>query len=358
MKVMIATGGTGGHIYPALALAQVLKEKHPEADIVFFGSTNRMEANVIPKAGYRFYGAKMTGMTSGVQAKILSALSLVRAQRLCRKLMIQEKPDICVGFGNYISVPFINAAHALGIPTILHEQNSFAGKANKFLARKTDLIIGCYESNLEQFPAGKCRLLGNPEATLAAKTEWDPEELVKIGLQEDRPFVVFMMGSLGSSSVSKVIDEACPLFDPSYQVVIAAGQSNEYTYKTPSDERIRIVPYIDGKKMLKGCALAVTRAGATTMCEISAIGCASVLIPSAFVANNHQVYNALELVKAEAAVMIEEKDLHPQKLADTVNALMKDPERLAQMRANAAAAGRPDAAYRMIECMEELIRNG
>lgn len=358
MKVMIATGGTGGHIYPALALAQVLKEKYPDAGIVFFGSTNHMEADVIPKAGYRFYGAKMTGMTRGISAKLMSAVSLVRAERTCVKLMKQEKPDICAAFGNYISVPFVRAAHRLGIPTVLHEQNSFAGKANRFLANTADRIIGCYESNLDQFPEGKCLLYGNPEATLAADTEWDPQELVKLGLKKDVPFVVFMMGSLGSSSVSKVIDEACVLFDHSYQVIIAAGQSNEYTYRTKSDERIRIVPYIDGKKMLKGCSLAVTRAGATTMCEISAIGCASVLIPSAYVANNHQVYNAMELVKADAAVMIEEKDLDAERLADTVNALMADPARLEQMRANALKTGKPDAAYRMIECMEELIRNG
>ncbi len=355
MKVMIAAGGTGGHIYPALALAEVLKEKHPDCEIVFFGSDNHMEAKVIPQAGYRFYGLKMSGMNRGIRAKMRSAVSLIRGERYCLKMLKQEKPDICVGFGNYITVPFIRAAHRLHIPAMIHEQNSFAGKANRFVSGLCDAVVTCYESNREQMPKAKIRMLGNPEATLAARTEWKPELLKEIGLDPDVPFVVFMMGSLGSETVSRVIDEACALFDPSFQAVIAAGKGNDYTFRTPSEGRIRIVPYVDGKAMLKGCALAVTRAGATTMAEIGAIGCASVLIPSPYVQNNHQVYNAMELVRQNAAVMIEEKDLSAERLADEVNRLMKDTDRLDEIRRNAWQAGRRDAAGQMIAWMEELI---
>lgn len=355
MKVMIAAGGTGGHIYPAMALAEVLKEKSADSEIVFFGSDNHMEATVIPQAGYRFYGIKMSGMTSGIKAKIRSALSLIRGEVFCRRMLKKEKPDICVGFGNYISVPFIRAAHRLHIPTMIHEQNSFAGKANRFVSGIADAVVTCYESNSKQMPKANIRLLGNPEASLADRTVWDPSILQEMGLDPEIPFVVFMMGSLGSSSVSRVIDEACALFDPSFQVVIAAGRSNEYTFSTGSEGRIRIVPYVDGKAMLKGCALAVTRAGATTMAEIGAIGCASVLIPSPYVQNNHQVYNAMELVRQDAAVMIEEKDLTAEHLAETVNGLMKDEERRSEIRENAYRAGRREAAEDMISWMEELI---
>ena len=355
MKVLIATGGTGGHIYPALALAVVIKEQLADSEIVFFGSDNHMEANVIPEKGYRFYGIKMTGMTSGIKAKAASAASLLKAERFCKDMMKKEKPDICVGFGNYITVPFIFAAHSLHIPTMIHEQNSFAGKANRFVANMADAVATCYESNKEQMPKANIRLLGNPEASLAAHTKWDPKNLTDIGLDPDIPFVVFMMGSLGSSSVSEVIDQACALFDKDYQVVIAAGQSNEYEFKTKSEGNIRIVPYVDGKAMLKGCALAVTRAGATTMAEIGAIGCAAILIPSPYVQNNHQVYNAMELVNRNAAVMIEEKDLTPQRLADEVNSLMKDEKRRSEIRENAYQAGRRNAAEDMISWMEELI---
>ncbi|MBE6128528.1 MAG: UDP-N-acetylglucosamine--N-acetylmuramyl-(pentapeptide) pyrophosphoryl-undecaprenol N-acetylglucosamine transferase [Erysipelotrichaceae bacterium] len=355
MKVMIAAGGTGGHIYPAMALAEVLKEKYSDSEIVFFGSDNHMEANVIPAAGYRFYGIEMSGMNSGIIAKVRSALSLIRGEFFCMKMLKKEKPDICVGFGNYISVPFIRAAHRQHIPTMIHEQNSFAGKANRFVSPLCDAAVTCYESNREQMPKANIRMLGNPEATLAARTEWDPSMLSELGLDPDIPFVVFMMGSLGSSSVSEVIDQACALFDPSFQVVIAAGKDNEYEFRTPSKGNIRIVPYVDGKAMLKGCALAVTRAGATTMAEIGAIGCASILIPSPYVQNNHQVYNALELVEKDAAVMIEEKDLTAERLAGEVNRLMENEEERQRIRANAYQAGRREAADDMIKWMEELV---
>jgi UDP-N-acetylglucosamine--N-acetylmuramyl-(pentapeptide) pyrophosphoryl-undecaprenol N-acetylglucosamine transferase len=356
MKVMIAAGGTGGHIYPALALAEILKRNEPDTEIVFFGSDNRMEAKVIPDAGYRFYGITMSGMNGGLGAKFNSFVSLVKAQKECRKILLQEKPSICVGFGNYISVPLIKAAHSLHIPTMIHEQNSFAGKANRFLAKDVDAIVGCYASNLEQFPAEKTRLCGNPEATLAADTEWNAEELTKIGLQADVPFVLFMMGSLGSSSVSKVIDQALPLLKDSYQVVVAAGKSNDYTFTYPENDRVKIVEFVNGKMMLKGCALAVLRAGATTMAEIGAIGTPSILIPSPYVPNNHQYHNAMELVNAQAAEMIEEKDLTAETLADKVNALMENEEERNKMKINAEKMGKVEAAEDMIDWMKELVK--
>ena len=356
MKVMIAAGGTGGHIYPALALAKVLQKEKPESEVVFFGSSNRMEARVIPSEGYRFYGMKMTGTNGGLVAKAESAFSMLKAEKQAKKILKEEKPDICVGFGNYISVPLIEAAHKMHLPTMIHEQNSFAGKANRFLASKVDAIVGCYDSNLEQMPAEKQKILGNPEATLAADTVFDEQNLTEIGLDPKIPFVLFMMGSLGSESVSAVIDEACPLFDHDYQVVIASGKANDHHFVFQNTDRIKIVPYVDGKAMLKGCALAVVRAGATTMAEIGAIGTAAVMIPSPYVPNNHQFYNASELVKKNAGVMLEEKDLNAESLADTVNRLMKDPEKLEEMRKIAYAQGKRDAAYRMIDWMEELVK--
>lgn len=358
MKVMIAAGGTGGHINPALALCEVLKNSEADTEIVFFGSSNRMEAKMIPEKGYRFYGTEMSGMNGGILAKAKSAITLLKAEKQCGDILKKEKPDICVGFGNYITVPLIKKAHAFGIQTMISEQNSFVGKANRFLAPKADAIECAYASNIEQLATckDKIRVLGNPEATLAAETVWDPNELIQIGLNPDLPFVVFMMGSLGSETVSKVIDESLPLFDPSFQVVVAAGKSNDYHFSFPQNDRIRIVDYVNGRNMLKGCALAVVRAGATTMCELTAIGTAAVLIPSPYVPNNHQYVNAMDLVNHHAAVLIEEKDLTKECLSKTVNDLLEDPSQLALMRKNANACGKPNAAYEMIEWMKELIQ--
>ncbi|MDO5122956.1 MAG: glycosyltransferase, partial [Erysipelotrichaceae bacterium] len=223
---------------------------------------------------------------------------------------------------------------------------------NALLGRYADAIVGCYETSLKQFPEKKTRLYGNPEATLACEKDTDCTILERYGLKQ-APFVVMMMGSLGSSSVSKVIDEACALFDD-YQVVIAAGKANDYVYQNAGRENIHVLDYVDGVQMLKQCDCAVVRAGATTMCEITAIGTPAILIPSPYVPNNHQVMNALELVNKNAAVMIEEKDLSAQKLAGTLNELMADSEKRAKLSEHAKSLGKRDAAYRMIEWMEEL----
>ena len=355
MKVVIATGGTGGHINPALALAEALIKEDSSNEVIFFGSTNRMEANIIQEKGYPFYGTAMEGMKSGINAKVNSAISLYKARQYCKKLLKKEKPDICVGFGNYISVPLIKAAHRLGIPTMLHEQNSFAGKANIYLIRYADAIVTSYPNDT-RFPSEKTRLLGNPAINSIKDTNFNKESLTKLGLDPEKPFIVFMMGSLGSETVSKTIDEACSLFNDDYQVVIASGKDNPYVFKTQLNDRIKIVEYVDGKEMLKGCALAITRAGATTISEITAIGVASIIIPSPYVANNHQYFNALELADNDATVLLEEKNLTPETLANQVNDLMSNKSRLEELRTNSRKLAKTNAARDMILWMKELTK--
>lgn len=357
-RVLIATGGTGGHIYPALALAEILKETISDVEIAFFGSSNRMEASLIPEKGYPFYGMEMQGMNGGIVAKVQSAVSLVKAYRKCLKILKEFRPDACVAFGNYISVPLILAAHHLHIPTMLHEQNSFAGKANRFLAKYADAIVGSYESNRSQFPSNKFRLYGNPEASIVAKRHFNTRKCEEYGIDPNKPFVFFMMGSLGSSSVSKVIDESCPLFRPDYQVLIATGKSNEYQFQTKSNNHIRIVEYVDGAAMLNECALAITRAGATTVSEICALGTCAILIPSPYVPNNHQFYNSKELVDHHAAILLEEKDLNKESLVSIVNELMSDSTKRNEMKQNAYALGKTNAAYEMIKWLQELCHEG
>ena len=339
MKVMMVAGGTGGHIYPALALADILVEKEKDSEVVFFGSNDRLEAKIIPEKGYRFIGTDMESTSGGILNKIRSVLSLIKAEQFARNMLIREKPDLCIGFGNYISVPLIRAAHKLHIPTLLHEQNSFAGKANMYLGKMVDGVVGCYPSNLKQFPEGKVHLLGNPQASIASHVNYDPLILKQYDLDPLKPFVLVMMGSLGSASVSKAIDEACPYLSDTYQVII-------------------VVDYVDGKVMLKGCALAVLRAGATTMAEIGAIGCASILIPSPYVPNNHQYYNAKELSDRGAAVLLEEKDMNAQSLSKLINELMADEPRRERMKAASQETGKTDAAEKMIALCREISHAG
>ncbi len=354
-NIVIATGGTGGHIYPALAFADRFKKRHPDYNILFVGSLDRMEATLIPQHGYAYYGVDMVPSSGSVSSKMKAALTLTKAKRWCRCFLREVQPECCIGFGNYISVPLILAAASLKIPTMIHEQNSFAGKANRLLGKVVKAIATSYPSTLSVFDKKKTRVLGNPQASLAKEIAFDESLLPSLGLRNDRKTIVCMMGSLGSSSVSKAIDEALCDIDQDVQIVVAVGKANPYEFKTKSDDRIKIVPYVDGIQMLKACDLAITRAGATTLCELTAIGCPAILIPSPYVPNNHQVKNALELVNENAAVMLEEKDLSNRSLSALVNSLIRDEARLKTMQTQALRLGKGNAADDMVDWVEEFL---
>ena len=331
---MIATGGTGGHIYPALAFAEILKQKYSDIEIVFLGTDNRMEKDIIPSKGYRFIGMHMSGMNGGITAKISSAFSLLKAQNECAKLLKQEKPDACIGFGNYISVPLILAASRYHIPTMIHEQNSFAGKANVMLGKYADAIVLSSNGPLKQFPSAKTRVYGNPEATIAYSKDFDKNKLKEYGINPEQPYILFMMGSLGSSSVAKVIDESLGSINENVQILVVHGKANEYVFKTQENDRIHIVPYVDGLTTLKYAKLAICRAGATTLSEIMALGVASILVPSPYVANNHQYYNALDLVNMKVSEILEEKNLDPSIIQVMINELVYNEKKYNEMKKN------------------------
>ena len=354
-KIFIAAGGTGGHIYPALALADEIRSRYPECRIVFTGSDDRMEKELIPSQGYEYMPMHMGILKGSAVKKAAAAVSYISAEEKMHRILKKEKPDACIGFGNYISIPLILAAERLHIPTMIHEQNSFAGRANTFLAGRCDSIVCCYEHTIQQFPAARTRLLGNPAASAAGKTIIDRTLPEQYGIDPDRPFVLFMMGSLGSDSVCRVIDQAIPLFKEDLQVLIVTGKAVEYRFGNADRPNIHIVEYVQGAQMLSQAALAVTRAGATTISEITVLGTPAVLIPSPYVPNNHQVYNAAELADRQAAVMIEESRLDEKVLAETINRLMDDEEQRQQLGSNAAALGRPNAAADMLDWLEEII---
>lgn len=350
-KVMIAAGGTGGHIYPGLALAEVLIEKKPGLEVVFIGSSARMEATLIPAKGYRFIGIEVKSTYGGLWNKVESAVSMLKEERECLHILQKEKPDAVVGFGNYISVPVITAAHRLGIPTMISEQNSFMGKANRYLVRYADAVEAAYPSSITGIARARC--LGNPQATHAVRQQPHPELLETYGLNPLQPFVFVMMGSLGSDSVSAAVDDALGLLDPDLQVLIASGKANDYHF-THTGPNIHIVEFVDGAAMLRQCDLAILRAGATTLAEAAALGTAAILIPSPYVPNNHQVFNAMEFVKAGAGEMIEEKDLSGQRLAAVVNRLMKDEAARTAMSQKAKSLARPDAAETTADWLMEI----
>ncbi len=352
MKIAMVAGGSGGHIYPALALAEALKERGHE--ITFIGSKDRMEKDVIPAKGFDYIGLDVFTTRGSIFQKIRSILSIIRAYFKCLGLL--KGYDLAIGFGNYISIPVMLAAIKLKLKTIIHEQNSFVGRANRLLDKKVDLIIGCYEENKKQFANPNIRILGNPQSSKAYHLEKDPEVIAKLGLDPKKKTVVIFMGSLGSASVNEKLLDYFKLTDGSYQIIFATGSSHyeKMLGEVKQSDYLKVYERIDGVNVMKNATLLICRAGATTLSEICAIGIPSILIPSPYVPNNHQYYNGKALCDKNAAVMIEEKDLSGAKLNDTVNELLNDEKRLKQLADNALKLGNPEVLSDIIIEIEKI----
>lgn len=348
----MVAGGSGGHIYPALALAEALKEKGHS--ITFIGSNDRMEKEVIPEKGFEYIGLDVYTTRGGILQKIKSLLSIAKAYFECKRIL--KGYDLAIGFGNYISVPVMEAAISLKIKTVIHEQNSFVGRANRMLDKKVDLIIGCYDEVLSQFENPNIKILGNPQSSKAYHLEKDSNVLKDLGLDPDKKTVVIFMGSLGSASVDKVLLEYFKMLDGSYQIIFATGKAHyeKILSEVKQNDYLKIFERIDGAAVMKNSTLLVSRAGATTLSEISAVGIPSILIPSPFVPNNHQYYNGKALVDKNAAIMIEEKDLNASRLNDTINNVINDEERLKTLSQNARKMGNPNVLDDIIDAIEKI----
>lgn len=349
---MMVAGGTGGHIYPAMTLAQVLIEKGHQ--ICFIGSNDRMEKELIPSSGFDYIGLDVFTTRGGIIQKVKSLLSIAKAYFECLKLL--KAYDMAIGFGNYISIPVMLAAIKLHKKTIIHEQNSFVGRANRLLDEKVDLVIGSYQENLKQFKNKNTKILGNPQSSKAFLIKKDENVLKGLDLDPNKKTVVIFMGSLGSSSVNEKLIDYFKLLDGSYQVVFSTGKSHyeDVISKINSNDYLKIFERIDAINVMRNSDLIICRAGATTISEICALGLPSILIPSPYVPNNHQFYNGKALVDNDAAIMIEEKDLSGQVLYDSVNTLINDDNRLKQLSNNAVNLANPNVLKDIIMEVENL----
>ena len=352
MKIAIVAGGTGGHIYPALTLADALKNKGHE--LVFIGSNDRMEKDVIPDRGYEYIGLDVYTTRGSIIQKVKSLLSMVSAYFKCLKIL--KGFDMAIGFGNYISIPVMLSAIRLKLKTIIHEQNSFVGRANRLLDKRVDLVIGSYNENLDQFSNPNTKILGNPQSSKALNIKKDRKIIEDLGLDPDKKTIVIFMGSLGSSSVNEILIDYFKMMDDSYQVVFSTGKSHydDVVSKVEAKDNLKIFERIDGINVLNNSDLLVSRAGATTITEICALGKPAILIPSPFVPNNHQYYNGKALVDIDAAIMIEEKDLSSKRLNDEINKLIHDEHRLKQLGNNAKKLNNPNVLDDIIEEIERL----
>jgi len=358
MKICIVTGGTGGHIYPAVSLAHALKDQDPTIELFFVGNNDRMESTEIPALGFDFIGLPAKGFNGSVFSKGLALLALFKSKALAKTLLKERKPDIVIGFGGYVCVPVMQAAHGLHIKTMLHEQNSIVGKANKVLMGSVDAIVCAYEANFSVFPKNKTRLLGNPR-TYEIKHHQQNIDLEKTyGLDPNLPTILIVMGSLGSESVNAILPDALLKFSQAQnQVIYVTGKKHyeEFVRNVPSMKHIIITPYVDQLALMSHIDLIICRGGATTAAELAVFGMPSIIIPSPYVPNNHQYHNAKALFEAQASEMIEEKDLNASSLFTTAQALVNDPKRLELMHTNALKLAKGDAAEDMIQWILELV---
>lgn len=320
MRIIISAGGTGGHIYPALSILNKIKEKNPDCEILYIGTTNRMEAKLVPEMGIPYKGVNVIGLKKDLTIFKASYL-FVSAIIKCKKIIKEFKPDLVIGVGGYITAPVIYAAKKLGIKTVIHEQNSIPGKSNTFLQKYVDKVFISLPGSREYFK-GDVVLTGNPrsqEAYYAKKM--DKKEL---GFHDNKKLVLIVMGSLGSNTVTNSLLDIIPKFKGrDYEVLVISGK--DYIDKYPKDlpENVKVIPFLNNMiNLLKSVDVMVTRAGASTIAEILAVGLPSILVPSPYVANNHQLFNAQELVKNNSALLLEEKDFNSDNLLKKIDLLL------------------------------------
>lgn len=356
MNICLSAGGTGGHIFPAIALGDELyKQGHK---IFYIGNQDKMEAQIVKDKPYTFLPIKNEGLKPGLMAKIKGLTSQFKAIRQCKHYLKENKIDVVVSFGGYVTFPVGVAAGSLKIPYLIHEQNSIAGKANKAITKKSKGVIVCFEEVIKQFNHPDVRFLGNPRASIVASSEVDENFLSELGLHQNSPIVYFVMGSLGSSSMSDVVIEYLNKNTiKNYQFVISAGrQYDDYLKRLNPQENVKVFESVNQIQLLKVASLVISRAGATSIAEICASQVPVIYIPSPFVVANHQYYNALELANNDAAILIEEKDITGESLFDTIQQLIDDPQKRQHMSEQVKDYSKTDALEKIIDWIVEVGR--
>ncbi len=351
MRVIMTGGGTGGHIYPAIAIAEEIKRRHHDAEIVFAGTTHGMEKDIVPANGYELKYITVSGLNrKNLLKNFKTVKDLMKGMSESKKLMKEFKPDIVIGTGGYVCGPVVRAAASMGIRSFIHEQNAFPGLTNKLLSKKVETVFTAFEEAVPYFKTRKPAVtVGNPVRKAFALTERNAARKA-LGISEDEFVILSFGGSLGAQTINDQMMDVVKRFAGKSQIRIIFATGKRYYDKiTDSAENIpkniTYMRYIDDMPLYLGaCDLAVTRAGALTVSEIMACGRASIMIPSPNVTANHQYYNAKSVADKNAAILIEEKDLTAGTVADTIARLIDDKSAVVSMSENAARIGRTDAA--------------
>lgn len=364
-KIVISGGGTGGHIFPAIAIADQIKLKYPGCKILFVGARGRMEEEKVPLAGYEITLLPIRGLDRKKPWKnIQVAWRLFKSFSRVKKILEEMRPDAVVGVGGYASAPTLMAAQQLKIPTLIQEQNSYAGVTNKLLAKKAKAICVAYPDMDRFFPASSIHFTGNPlRENLLKPLPSKEDSALAFGLDPSKKTLLVLGGSLGARSINEgVMAGLSQLVQSEYvQVLWQTGkfyraQVEESLATISHPAHIVATPFI--REMEKAYALAdvvVSRAGAASISELSALGKAAILVPSPNVAENHQWHNAMSLVRAGAALMVEDNETS-SKLISTALELLEAEERCVALKEAIKPFGKREAAKDIVEILERLVQ--
>ena len=374
LRVIISGGGTGGHIFPALSIADKLKELNPETEILFVGAAGRMEMEKVPAAGYRIEGLPMAGLQRKLTLSNLALpFKVLKSISMAKKLIREFKPDIAIGVGGYASAPLLWAAGRLGVPTLIQEQNGYAGLTNKIVGKKAKSICVAYDGMERFFPADRIVFSGNPirKEIVPATEEMRKEAMEFYGLNPQKKHIFIVGGSLGSGTLNnamkKWISDGCPGGD-GIEIIWQCGKF----YKPSVDAFMKeaeaavlggtVLKQIQHSDFIKRMDLAyaaadvvISRSGASSVSELCAAHKATIFVPSPNVAEDHQTHNAMALVNKDAAVLVKDAEA-VEKLLPAACALTENPERIAQLEKNIAVLAKTDAAMTIAEEVYRVIK--
>jgi len=357
-RFIISGGGTGGHIYPAIAIADELKTRYPDAEFLFVGAKDRMEMEKVPQAGYTIKGLWISGLQRKISIKnLMFPLKLTSSLLASRKILRAFRPQVAIGTGGYASAPLLKVASNKGIPCLIQEQNSYAGITNKWLSNKAKSICVAYEGMEQFFPLEKIKLTGNPVRQDLLDIDFKKEEASKyFNLDPAKKTLLVLGGSLGSKRINELIDSSMKLFlKLNLQVIWQCGSFYEEKYKDKGNDIVQVHAFLNKMDLAYAAAdFIISRAGALSVSELCLVGKPVVFIPSPNVAEDHQTKNALAISNKNAALLLSERELD-EKFESEFSRLVNTDELQMKFSKNIKSLGKPNATKEIVAEIDKLI---
>ena len=358
-KFIISGGGTGGHIYPAVAIANELKSRYPDAEFLFVGAKDRMEMEKVPQSGYAIKGLWISGLQRSLSLKnLMFPFKLISSLWESRKIIKSLQPDVAIGTGGYASAPLLKVASNKGIPCLIQEQNSHAGITNKWLSGKVKKICVAYDGMENYFPSEKIKLTGNPVRQDLLDISTKREESISFfKLDVQKKTLLVLGGSLGARRINELINSSLEFFSKlDLQIIWQCGSFYYESYKEKGSENVQVQAFLNRMDLAYAASdFIISRAGALSVSELCLVGKPVIFIPSPNVSEDHQTKNAKSISSKEAAILIKEKDLETQ-FEDEFTRLFHSEEIQLKLSKNCKALGKPNATKEIVEEIEKLLK--